>query len=111
MLPIARVVMAWRGDDDAVAADGVAMAMTVLPTARRWRWRGDGDAADCDGDDGDDVATKFELAMAMAMMLRPTALRWQRQCCRRLGRNECKHLREGRRPQSRATVGCSATMD
>ena len=99
--------MAWRGDDDAVAADGVAMAMTVLPTARRWRWR----CCRWRGGDGDDVATKFELAMAMAMMLRPTALRWQRQCCRRLGRNECKHLREGRRPQSRATVGCSATMD
>ena len=62
----------WRGGDgDAVAADGVAMATTVLPIARVvMAWR------------GDDVATKFELAMAMAMPLRPTALRWRCRYCR-----------------------------
>ena len=80
MLPIS----SWRwqlllcrlrgGDGDAVAVDGVAMATTVLPIARVvMAWR------------GDDVATKFELAVAMAMALRPTALRWRRQCCRRRG--------------------------
>ena len=54
------------GDGDAVAVDGVAMATTVLPIARVvMAWR------------GDDVATKFELAMAMAMPLRPTSLRWR----------------------------------
>jgi hypothetical protein len=43
------------GDGDAVEVDGVAMATTVLPIARVvMAWR------------GDDVATKFELAMAMA---------------------------------------------
>ena len=80
-LPIARWRWQWRcrcgrrrcdGDDS--AADGVAVAMPILPMASL-QWRGNSDAD----------AANFELAMAMSMMLRPTALRWRRQCCRRRG--------------------------
>ena len=77
MLPMAswRWRWQWRGNGDDVAADGeVAMPIPFLPMAR-WRWRGN----------GDDVAADCEMAMAMAMAMRPTALRWRRQCCRRRG--------------------------
>ena len=48
MLPIARVVMAWRGDDVATKFElAIAMVMAIA------------------------------IAIAMAMALRPTALRWR----------------------------------